>query len=91
VPMLDDQLDRQIAGTRGAVLMMPVELPDRQLAGSWNAVLNAFITNIPNQKIPVDQPDGAAFRIPGCRFHDAGCPIPGCQFSMHLLQISRIR
>jgi hypothetical protein len=75
--MPDDQPDRQIAGTRGAVLMMLVELPDRQLAGYRNAVLNAFITNIPNQKMPVDQPDRAAFRIPGCRSHDAGCPIPG--------------
>jgi hypothetical protein len=32
---------------------MPVDQPDRQLAGSRIAVLNAFITNIPNQKMPV--------------------------------------
>jgi hypothetical protein len=61
-------------------------------------ILNAFITNIPNQKMPVDQPDRAACRILGCRSHECRLtsligrlPDPGMPFSMHLLQISRIR
>jgi hypothetical protein len=57
--MPDDQPDRQIAGTRGAVLMMPVapSRVDQQLAGSQKAVLNAFVTNIPIQMMPVYLPD----------------------------------
>jgi hypothetical protein len=32
--------------------MMPV---DQQLAGYQNAILNVFVTNIPNSMMPVDQ------------------------------------
>jgi hypothetical protein len=55
------------------IQMMPVH---QQLAESRNAGLNAFVTNIPDPMMGLD---------------NASWPDPGMPFSMHLLQISRIR
>jgi uncharacterized membrane protein YvlD (DUF360 family) len=70
--------------------MMPV---DQQLAGSRNAILNAFVTNIPNSMMPVEQ-QLAGFWNAVLNAFVTNIPnpmMPGIPFSMCLLQISRIR
>jgi hypothetical protein len=79
--------------------MMPV---DQQLAEYRNAILNLFVTNIPNSMMPVDQQLAGsrnavlnAFITNIRRFRltslIGSLPDPGLPFSMRLLQISRIR